>query len=133
MTAKQSLLALCLMGIAQSSHQPSTKERVAAELPPLISQGLGLMGEHDAAPIVGACECQSPFGRAMIVGGDRILFVDGIKVRSVEDVRRALSLARPKRFIQFVILRAPRFEGIPPETVTVEFPPNWWLPTPRKE
>ena len=133
MTAKQLFLALCLMGVARSGLQPKPHGRIAAELPPLISLGLGMMGEHDAAPIVGACECGSPFAQAMIIGGDRILSVDGIKVRSVEEVSRALSLARPKRSIQFVILRAFRIKGIPPETVTVEFPLNWWLAKPKNE
>lgn len=133
MTAKQLLLALCLMGIARSSLQTTPKERIGAELPPLISLGLGMMGERDAAPIVGACECGSPFAQAMIIGGDRILSVDGIKVRTVQEVSRALSLARPKRSIQFVILRAIRIEGTPPETVTVEFPLNWWLAKPKNE
>jgi membrane-associated protease RseP (regulator of RpoE activity) len=133
MTAKQMIMALSLMGVARGGLQPTPHGRIAAEVPPLISLGLGMLGERDAAPIVGACECHSPFAQAMIIGGDRILSVDGIKVRSVQEVSRALGLARSKRSIQFVILRAIRFEGTPPETVIVEFPPNWWLAKPKKE
>jgi membrane-associated protease RseP (regulator of RpoE activity) len=127
------LLALFLMGVAESSLQPTPNGRIASELPQLISLGLGMMGEREAAPIVGACECGSPFAQAGFIGGDRILSVDGTRVRTVDDVRKTLSLARPKRSIEFVILPALRLEGTPPKTVLVEFPFDWWLVAPNKK
>jgi membrane-associated protease RseP (regulator of RpoE activity) len=128
------LFALFLMGVAESSLQPTPNGRIAPELPPLpplISLGLGMMGERDAAPIVGACECHSPFARAGFIGGDRIVSVNGTKVRTVDDVRAALVLARPNRSIEFELLKL--WDGKTPETVVVEFPPNWWLAKPKKE
>jgi membrane-associated protease RseP (regulator of RpoE activity) len=130
------LLALFLMGVAESGLQSRPNGQFASELPPLpplISLGLGMAGEGKAAPVVGACACHSPFAQAMIIGGDRIVSVDGTKVRSVDDVSKALSLARPKKSIEFVVLPAVRFEGSPPKTVIVEFPPDWWRPAPKEK
>ena len=123
------LLVLSLMGVAEGVLQSRPNGQIDSELtllPPLIRFGLGMMGECDAAPVVGACECHSPFARAGFVGGDRIVSVDGTMVRTVDDVRKALSLARPKRSIVFVILPALRFEGSGPKKVRVEFPAGWW-------
>jgi membrane-associated protease RseP (regulator of RpoE activity) len=132
------LLALLMVGVAESSLPPTPNGRFVAKLPPLpplISLGLGMMGERDAAPIIGACECHSPFAQAGFSGGDRIVSVNGTEVRTVDDVRKALSLARPKRSIEFVLLWPFRLEGGPPisRTVVVEFPPNWWIAKPKKE
>lgn len=122
------------MGVAESSLQPIPNGRTAPELPPLpplISLGLGMMGERDAAPVVGACDCHSPFAQAGFIGGDRIVSVNGTKVRTVDDVRAALALARPNRSIEFKLLRL--WNRKTPETAVVEFPPNWWLAKPKKE
>ena len=129
------MLALSFMGVAVSSLQSTPNQRTDPELPPLpplISLGLGMKGERDAAPVVGACACHSPFAKALFLGGDRILSVNGTTVRSVQEVSLALSLARPKRSIEFVILPELRLEGTPPKTVIVEFPPSWWRVAPRK-
>ena len=134
MTSLITLLALFLMGVAESSLQPTPNGRIASELPPLpplISLGLGMRGERDAAPIVGACACHSPFAQALFMGGDRIVSVNGTKVRTVDDVRAALALARPSRSIEFELIK--QWGGQISETVVVEFPPNWWLAKPKKK
>jgi membrane-associated protease RseP (regulator of RpoE activity) len=128
------LLALLLMGVAESSLPSTPKGRIASALPPLpslISLGLGMMGEREAAPVVGACAGHSPFAQAGFIGGDRIVSVNGTKVRTVDDVRAALALARPNRSIEFELLKFGR--GQVTETVVVEFPPNWWLAKPKKK
>lgn len=121
------------MGIAESGLQSKPNGQVASELPPLpplIKLGLGMTDKGNEAPVVGACECHSPFANAGFTGGDRIVSVDGTKVRTVDDVKAALALARPKRSIEFELLWQ---GGKIPKTVVVEFSPNWWLPrTPKK-
>jgi membrane-associated protease RseP (regulator of RpoE activity) len=128
------LFALFLMGVVESSLEPTPNGRIAPELPPLpplISLGLGMMVERDAAPIVGACACHSPFAQAGFMGGDRIVSVNGTKVRTVDDVRAALALARPKISIKFELLKP--WGGQIPEAVVVEFPPNWWRAKPKRK
>lgn len=66
----------------------------------------------------------------MLMNPDLILSVDGIKLRTVEDVQTALSLARPKRDIEFVIM--PLHDPAATRTVVVKFPPNWWQAASKK-
>ena len=127
------LVMLTSMAAGNSVHQRPNSQ-AAAILPQLpLLMDLGIVVIPDSKAVVGACECHSPFAKAGFMGGDRILSVDGMKVTSVKDLRRALSRARPKRSIKFVILPALRFGDSPTRTVIVEFPVDWWHPAQKKK
>ena len=118
------------MGIAESSKMSEVDSQIALNLPSVCSIGLGMAGERDAAPIVGASDCHGPFGQAGIIGGDRIVSVNGTKVKTVADFWATFALARPERSIEFVILTQ---GGQVSKTVILEFPSNWWLPRSPKQ
>ena len=78
------------------------QSRAIDQLPPLSD--LGIIMIADSKAVVGNCESHSPFANANLRTGDQIVSVDGRKVDSIESLKKALSLARPKRSIEFVII-----------------------------
>ena len=106
-------------------QQPNSEvAAILPQLPPLMD--LGIIVVPDSKAVVGGCECHSPFAKANFMGGDRIVSVDGKKVDSIKSLRRALSLTRTKRSIEFVIVPKFRWDNQHLKKLVVKFPPNWW-------
>ncbi len=114
---------------ADSRRQPDRQIAVDRQpLPPLIELGLAM--NPDSKAVVAVCACHAPFSNVGLMGGDRIVSVDGRKVDSIESLRRALNLARPKRSFKIAYVRTLglRALGQPhPQTVVVDLPEKWWV------
>ncbi|MGB1259878.1 MAG: PDZ domain-containing protein [Akkermansiaceae bacterium] len=96
-----------------------------AELPRTELIGLTMMPDSRAV-VAGIC-CHTPGGAAGLMGGDQILEVDGKKIQSNREFRRALFEARRKRSIKIVVaVSFIKMNGVnPTRTVTINLPEGW--------
>lgn len=105
---------------ALAAVDPIEKEKELTEENLPRPESLGLVMVPNSQALVGGIECHAPGATAGVTSMDRIVEVEGTRIGTVEDFRRALHKARGKASIRVVIMRA----GTAKRTVTIKLRPN---------
>lgn len=126
----KTLLVLLLPFIVAMTGVPKPERKLPGDEVVLPRpQAIGLTMVADSSLVGGIC-CHSPAAQAGLIGGDRIVEIDGKPIRDLEDFQRALYAARYKPSIEVATESLMSLNGVHfQRTVTIRLPRGWWLPS----